>query len=131
MYFRTTTLTKESRLTTIGPRYVSTSTTFLTRVASIYKGNTFPKCFSFVGKEALKLIEWPVANPLIHLLPSLLFADTRKVFKFLQGSFVSLLSKLAGLSDFQIALENDLDCFYGFLCASPERPFQLLDMADS
>ena len=82
MYFKTTTLTKESRLTTIGPRYVSTSTTFLTRVASIYKGNTFPTCFSFVGKEALKLLEWPVANPLIHLLPSLLFADTRKVFKY-------------------------------------------------
>lgn len=81
MYLETTTPTMDSRPLTISPRHVSTSTAFLTCIASIYKGDALPQCFSFIGKEALKLVKWPTAKPLINLLPSTLIADTGKAFK--------------------------------------------------
>ena len=70
-----------TRKTTFGTRTkLSASVADLGSVVRLSSFNSNPFSFSFVLDETLQLIETPVANPIVHLLSSVLFPDAPEAF---------------------------------------------------
>lgn len=119
--------------------------TFGTQLGSIMRCNSLDNntySFSFILDERLKLIETPVANPIIHSLSTSLLSDTFKVFHY---NLVSIEIGNNVFTDIMVCPSHELvfpttkldekslslSCAFGlkFTTQIFEFPFSLLDFS--